>query len=316
MGVDLFFVLSGFLITGVLLDARGTEKYLTNFYARRCLRIWPLYFSLLVFMFTVVPWLRPSDARLVFEKSSPWWAYPLFLQNLLVPVSTAATGPLGVTWSLAIEEQFYMIWPWVVRACSPKQLGSLAVTVICVSPILRLCLSPMPIDQYSNVFCRLDGLMAGAVLATVMRERKDVVAGHEGLAWIALSVGLALAFIGEAMRMRWLVYSLSAIASLSLVYLALFSSNRILIAILTNRVLVYTGTISYGLYLLHKLPFDVAKGRSPAHPASMFALLFVAAYVVASVSWFVLERPTLRLKRFFASRPPAFVALSLLRATT
>jgi peptidoglycan/LPS O-acetylase OafA/YrhL len=316
MGVDLFFVLSGFLITGILFDAKGTERYLANFYARRCLRIWPLYFSLLVFMFAVVPWLRPSDAHLVFERSSPWWAYPLFLQNFLVPVSTAATGPLGVTWSLAIEEQFYVIWPWVVRAYSPKQLRRLAVVVMCASPIMRLYLSSMPIDQYSNVFCRLDGLMAGAVLATVIRDRQDIAGGHEGLAWIALSVALALALIGEMMRMRWLVYSLSALASLALVYLALFSSNRILAAILTNRVLVYTGTISYGLYLLHKLPFDVAKDRPPAHPAAIFALLLVADYAVASASWFVLERPILRLKRFFAFQSPGRMPLPWLRATT
>ena len=79
MGVDLFFVLSGFLITGVLVDTRYSRGYVGNFYAKRCLRIWPLYGSLIVFMFVMVPLLRPSDAHSVFERSSPWWAYPLFL---------------------------------------------------------------------------------------------------------------------------------------------------------------------------------------------------------------------------------------------
>jgi len=103
MGVDLFFVLSGFLITGILLDTKESEAYFKNFYARRCLRIWPLYYSLLLFMFVLVPLLRPSDAHIIFEKSSPWWAYPLFLQNFLIPISTNAAGPLAITWSLAIE---------------------------------------------------------------------------------------------------------------------------------------------------------------------------------------------------------------------
>ncbi|PYM78085.1 MAG: acyltransferase, partial [Candidatus Rokuibacteriota bacterium] len=85
MGVDLFFVLSGFLITGILVDTKHSEGYVTNFYARRCLRIWPLYYSLIIFMFVVVPVLRPSDTQTILERSSPWWAYPLFLQNLLVP---------------------------------------------------------------------------------------------------------------------------------------------------------------------------------------------------------------------------------------
>ena len=89
MGVDLFFVLSGFLITGILVDTRHAEGYLTNFYARRCLRIWPLYYSLIVFMFVVVPVLRPSDTQAILERSSPWWAW-----RSIRPTS-AVTGAAG-----------------------------------------------------------------------------------------------------------------------------------------------------------------------------------------------------------------------------
>src|ERR1700739_4608391 len=84
MGVDLFFVLSGFLITGILLDAKQSDAHFRNFFARRCLRIWPLYYSLLILMFLIVPHVRPSDTHEIFEKSSPWWAYPFFLQNFFV----------------------------------------------------------------------------------------------------------------------------------------------------------------------------------------------------------------------------------------
>src|SRR5215831_14117596 len=137
MGVDLFFVLSGFLITGILVDTKHSEGYFKNFYARRCLRIWPLYYSLLLFMFVAVPFVHPAEARTVFDRSSPWWAYPLFLQNFLVPSPTNATGPLAVTWSLAIEEQFYLLWPWVVRYCSSVQVRRIAIAVLCASPLLR-----------------------------------------------------------------------------------------------------------------------------------------------------------------------------------
>src|SRR5271168_1894347 len=134
MGVDLFFVLSGFLITGILLDTRSSEHYFKTFYARRVLRILPLYYSVLVFMFVVVPLLRPADAHSIFERASPWWAFPLFLQNFLVARSTNATGPLGVAWSLAIEEQFYLLWPLVVRYCPIRLLRRLATILILLSP--------------------------------------------------------------------------------------------------------------------------------------------------------------------------------------
>jgi len=306
MGVDLFFVLSGFLITGILVDTRETEGYFKNFYARRCLRIWPLYASLIVFMFVIVPLLRPSEARTVFDKSSPWWAYPLFLQNFLIPNPTGAAGPLAVTWSLAIEEQFYLVWPWIVRYYSPAQLRRSAIFVIGLSPALRLYLSFHGVNLYTNVFCRLDGLMAGALLALFVRSDTRLPSRFVRQAWIVLAVAVPLAFATEAVNARWIVFSLSAVASASFVYLALFSRQPWLQGALTNRFIVYTGTISYGLYLLHKIPFDLAKAfHLDRHPLLAFPILLAACYAMAALSWNLLEKPFLKLKQYFGGKPAA-----------
>jgi peptidoglycan/LPS O-acetylase OafA/YrhL len=308
MGVDLFFVLSGFLITGILLKTRPSEHYFRNFYVRRCLRIWPLYYSCLFFMFVMVPLLRPSETAEIFApRSSPWWAYLLFLQNFLVPVPTQATGLLGVTWSLAVEEQFYLVWPWVVRFCSQAQLRFVAVAVICASPVLRLFLSLHGINIYSPTYCRLDGLMAGALLALLIETPGFDSSRLTRHAWIGMVTAAPLALLTEALGARWIVYSFVVIASACFIYLALFSSENWLRAALTNRFLVYTGAISYGLYLLHKIPFDGAKAfhlvRYQALVYQGLVLLggIAASYGLAALSWNLLEKPCLRLKRFFAS---------------
>lgn len=304
MGVDLFFVLSGLLITGILVDAKKSKDYFRNFYVRRCLRIWPLYYSLLLFMFVVVPLLRPSEANLVFEKSSPWWAYPLFLQNFLIPFPTMATGPLAVTWSLAIEEQFYLVWPLVIRYFSSAQVRRIAITVICVSPVLRFYLSMHHFLIYSNLFCRLDGLMAGALLALALRSEGFDPSQFTKIAWVCLFFATPLAFVAEFLGARWLTFSFTAIASLSLVFLALFSTQRWLQAALQNRFIVYTGSISYGLYLLHKIPFDMAQTfRLDKHPVLAFPVGIAASYVLAAISFHLLEKPFLKLKRFFEPAP-------------
>ena len=210
-------------------------------------------------MFVVVPALRPAAGREIFDRSSPWWAYPLFLQNFLVPNSQGAAGPLGVTWSLAIEEQFYLVWPFIVRYGSLAQLSRIAISVICLSPILRLLLSSYSVDLYSNFFCRLDGLMAGAFIAVVMRSSGFVPSKFVTPAWIALIVSTPLAILTDNVETRWVVFSFSAVASTSLVFVSLFSDHKWLLRVMTNRFLIYTGTISYGLYLLHKIPFDAAE---------------------------------------------------------
>lgn len=304
MGVDLFFVLSGFLITGILLDTRQSPRYFTNFYARRCLRIWPLYYSALFFMFVVVPFLRPSDGHNIFERSSPWWAYPLFLQNFLIPSPTNAAGLLAVSWSLAVEEQFYLVWPLVVRYCSYSQLRGVAISVIVLSPALRFFLSFHGVQLYSNTFCRLDGLMAGALLALAVRSERFQPSQFVKSAWIALVIAIPSTVAAEVLHFRWIVFSLSAGACAAFVYLALFSRQRWLQAAMTNRFIVYTGTISYGLYLLHKIPFDVAKAFHLDRPAFVvLPMLLIASYVVAALSWTCLEKPFLSLKRYFEPEP-------------
>ncbi len=301
MGVDLFFVLSGFLITGILLDTRRSEGYLKNFYARRCLRIWPLYYSVLLLMFVIIPLARPSEAATIFEpRSSPWWAYPLFLQNFLVPVPTNATGPLGVTWSLAIEEQFYLIWPWVVRYCSQDQLKRIAVGVICISPLLRFYLSLHHVNIYTNFFCRLDGLMAGALLALVLGSGTLEPSRFTKLAWSLLLSAVPLALLFQSFHARWIVLSFTVVAASSFIYLSLFSAQSWFQRAMTNRFLVYTGTISYGLYLLHKIPFDAAQSlHLDSRLALALAVGLAGGFALAFVSWNVLEKPCLRLKRFF-----------------
>jgi len=305
MGVDLFFVLSGFLITGILVDTKHSEHYFKNFYVRRCLRIWPLYYSLLFFMFVVIRFLSPSQSHAVFEQSSPWWAYPFFLQNFLVPVSTNAAGPLGVTWSLAIEEQFYLVWPLVVRFCSYAQIRRIAVAEICISPFLRFYLLRQHVDLYTNVFCRLDGLMAGALLALLVRSDNFLPSKLVKRAWVSLFIAMPLALIAAALNASWIVYSLTALASASFVFLSLFSAQRWLQVIMTNRFMIYTGTISYGLYLLHKIPSGVVETlHLDRRPFLVLPVIFAGSYAIASLSWNLLEKPFLKLKRFFEWKPP------------
>jgi len=304
MGVDLFFVLSGFLITGILLDAKSSEGFFRNFYARRCLRIWPLYYALLVLMFVVIPHVWPQQAVEIFRRSHPVWSYPFFLQNFFVFNASRSAGPLGVTWSLAVVELFYLFWPWFVRFLSVRRLEIFAWTVCILSPAVRLLFGLHGGLIYTNPFCRLDGLMAGGLLAILVRKSNFASSRHLFPAWIAFLLVGPLALVTALFGARWLTFSFTTIASAGLVYLAQFSGWSFLKTTLTSRVLVFSGTISYGLYLIHKLPGDLLKaaGLQRNHPTVAFWSALAASYLVATASWFLLEKPILGLKRFFETK--------------
>jgi len=241
-GVDLFFVLSGFLITGILIKARDTDGYFKNFYARRAIRIWPLYYSLLIFTFLVLPVIAPQLRTAIFTRSHPWQSFPFFLQNLML--KKQAFDTLRVTWTLAIEEQFYIVWPLVVRFAPRRMLKPLALLAVLVSLAVRWSamygFTP-PVDTYTNTLARLDGLGLGAFLGLWIPEAEDRHVRQAGIGAIALALPLTIA-VGWFRPAFCGFYTLVSICFAGLLCLA------VSVTLPGNwGFLRYTGKISYAL---------------------------------------------------------------------
>ena len=301
MGVDLFFVLSGFLITGILLDTKGFRTSSANFYIRRCLRIWPLYYSLLLFMFVLVPLVRPAEASEIFgERSQPWWSYLLFLQTSSCHKTprghSASRGHSGSRNCSICCGRGSFARVRIVRCCGLSRRGG---GVAGTQNRARLVQSG-PVHQPVLSARRSDGRSVTRLGCPHGRLQSDGVchagaddANRDGTARISRRIS----------RCALDRFSFVAIASMAFVYLSLFDSHPWLRRILCSRFLIYTGTISYGLYLLHKIPFAALEswgGANESLPAFCVGLL--ACYVLAFLSWHLLERPFLSLRRFFA--PP------------
>ena len=159
-GVNLFFVLSGFLITSILLEARGKPHYFRNFYGRRVLRIWPVYVLLLVFVYLNAPWyIGPSVGDAI--RTAPWLAYLFFVQNL---IHVALPPAIGQTWSLAIEEQYYFVWAPLVRVLDrPWILTAVLACALVVCPWFRMH-HPAGTLETHTMF-HLDGIALGSLMA-------------------------------------------------------------------------------------------------------------------------------------------------------
>src|ERR1035437_9377640 len=173
-GVQLFFVLSGFLITGILLDSKGGANYFRNFYMRRFLRIFPLYYGTLCVLFLILPHVVPFDegAQDIASRQGWLWAY---LSNLPWSGSnwdSSNVFRLGHFWSLCVEEHFYFLWPLVVYACSKQKLVRLCVIIMVCCLLVRLIhtVADGPrLFEWSSIW-KLDGLALGSLLAASLRE--------------------------------------------------------------------------------------------------------------------------------------------------
>jgi peptidoglycan/LPS O-acetylase OafA/YrhL len=154
--------------------------------------------------------------------------------------------------------------------------------------------------------------MAGALLALLIRSDDFAPSKWLTLAWLSLAIAAPLAFVTEAYNARWIVFSFTALASASFIYVSMFSSRRWLPAAMNNRFLVYTGTISYGLYLLHKIPVGMVEAlHLDRHRFVPLPFIFVMSFVLAALSWNFLEKPFLYLKRFFEPRSAERVSRSV-----
>jgi peptidoglycan/LPS O-acetylase OafA/YrhL len=313
-GVDLFFVLSGFLITGILLNAKGDRDYFRNFYLKRALRIWPLYYALLLVAFGLVPTVIRHAHLLMGElpilESKNIFVYIFMLQNLWYPGS-AAPSLLGVTWSLAIEEQFYFVWPWLVLLCSRKKLTIIVVAVLFFSPLLRVWAKGHGIADpsiYSMTWFRLDGLSIGALVALWCKSEFFSVVRMKWIALSAMIVGVPASlwlFEDHSKVFVPLFYSVISIASAGLMMFAIWCcmTNSFFGLALRSTSLRYIGRISYCLYLVHqpvyyflasRLVKDHTLGSGAAF--SVMAFGFVVTLGIASLSWYFFESPILKLK--------------------
>jgi peptidoglycan/LPS O-acetylase OafA/YrhL len=330
-GVDLFFVLSGFLITGLLLDSKGEPHYFRNFYARRTLRIFPLYYAFLFFTLYVAPWLWPGApldqmAREAMAESSEAW-YWLYGSNLLFARDENFGHPnLAVTWSLAIEEQFYIVWPAIVALTRRRALAWTCGALIMAAVGLRLWLTLSGahwVVAYVLPVCRMDALAAGALVAIAVRSASAAVV-RSGARWMGALAAATVAAIwvyedpldngdwGEPL-MQTAGYTAVAAAYAALVALAAASpADAPLVRLFSLAILRSFGRYSYALYLFH-VPirrfirdeyFPVASFPtlfgSPLPGQLLFYVVATApAFALAWASWHLFEKRVLALNRFF-----------------
>jgi peptidoglycan/LPS O-acetylase OafA/YrhL len=313
VGVDIFFVLSGFLITTILRsEAQSTGHIrLRNFYTRRVLRLAPAmlltvaFFALAIHhLFNTVPW----TAIILATTYAANWAEALYDANL---------SWLGHFWSLAIEEQYYLIWPWVILLLERTSLGMrrkalLLLGLAALVAAYRYAMVGIYSAEriYYGLDTHMDGLILGSALSYLLPalsgegrfpERTSRLLGY--VAAPAALTGLAILIPCTTWEHPWMGrygFALAALAAAILVADLVAGSHSVLRAALERRPLAYLGKISYGLYLWHLPLFRViARVRAHDPPAALIAVKLSMTLLVAALSYHLIERRFLALKRFF-----------------
>jgi peptidoglycan/LPS O-acetylase OafA/YrhL len=270
-GVDLFFVLSGFLIGGILLDARASTNYFRVFYTRRFFRIIPIYVVvLLVFpaLLSVTRWTGHSNdfAWLAMGRNSlPWWSYWTFTQNFwMAHTERFGAMTLAITWSLAIEEQFYLTLPFLVRLLTGPQLRKCVRLGIYAAPIIRIGIGLHFHHNWMALFalmpCRADSLLLGVLAAMLMRDaqwRERIQRSNRFAVLIpVLLLGMvALTVWAHSVDnpiMQSLGYTWLALFYVSVLLCALTQTGSVLSRVLRTKWLGWLGGLAYGVYLFHQ----------------------------------------------------------------
>ena len=305
IGVNLFFGLSGFLITGILLDSQGSYGYFRRFYARRLLRIFPVYYSLLIFFFHVGPLLsRFPLMQMLARDRAQEWPYWTYLMNW--SAFDARSRTLAHLWSLCVEEQFYIFWPVVIRFAPRRSLKWICVVIAIFSPLARFIAFAQgvsPIRIYGETVFRLDGLALGALVAIAQRDislHRLVERVWKPLAILACAAMAVILlrngeyFQGRAMQ----VVGGSALSVISAVAVLLARKKS---RLLRSAILRSFGKYSYAIYAWHYLLAVYARASFPGELRwSEFVCALAGGitlcWALGWISWRLIEAPAARLR--------------------
>ena len=322
-GVDLFFVLSGFLITGILLDSKETENYYRNFYARRILRIFPLYYLAVVLLAFVAPRLTVFRAFDGVQEAflNRWWLMA-YGANLTPLITNRFVGWVGHFWSLSVEEHFYFLWPVVVARLPRTSLIKLCLALPVVGFLSRVALmlaSNHNIAVYVFTPCRMDGLVMGSLIAATIRGPLDAPALARLSRRILPIAGLSLVGVHVFLHLGRLQIVTELLAS---PVAALFYGCFLFVVLtlpaggygaklISSSPLRFLGLYSYGIYVFHVPLLNQLWARGVnvylrehlryalAGSLVFMMICFTASILIAVTSYHLYEKHFLRLKRYF-----------------
>lgn len=320
-GVDLFFVLSGFLITGILLDAKDSPRRFRNFYARRALRIFPLYYGTLLLTFAALPWIRRWTGGFEGVEETRTWLW-LYGTNIVVGLR-GTWFPLSHFWSLAVEEHFYLFWPAIVFWRDRRTVLWICagMVVLALSARVYLVTGHAVLAAYCLTVCRMDALAIGSVVALAARSSRGLEAlGPLAVrtAWISATgllamIGWRTGFAFHDAVIQTIGYLLLDVLFAALLVLVLVApAGGPLGGAMTFSPLRSLGRYSYGIYVYNSIVILIAEGLSLharlvgwSGSVVLGRVLFVAIVVAftlatAWISWHGFEKHFLKWKRCFA----------------